>query len=431
MFLDEAHWLTSDALFSSAPDEFLDGFIKQFEKAIKVIMTATDWDCLEPIANALPRINGVKVTNNGEIMIYDPHYGEYRVDGKRFNMHDDKKAHEEMFANIRITKTYIGFSESKNIKPFSYPSLEKMLPKIKEESSGKWLILVENKTKGVWLKSRIKGSAFVFRENEEYRMTEDDAEEKSSIANSETFNARVLITTTILDVGTNISDKDVRNIVVDAWDPVTVVQFVGRKRGKGGINLYLRDRSTDEVITLLEDRVNKPLKMMSLAVNSCDASKNNSTKEIADLLLRELIYFKSDKLFTNRMANIKLGNLREYLHHILYDTALNDEKAFLANQLELFGLSLDDCVDITSESKEQTSSELVAYINSVVDKKLTIDEYKAFCQEFDKFLKELGTCKHRGAKKYEVENLNDAFLKNKLPFTAKNNGGTYTLKRIV
>lgn len=56
------------------------------------------------------------------------------------------------------------------------------------------------------------------------------------------FSSRVLATTTVLENGINIVDKDLKNIVIDFYDPITIIQTLGRKRlaKKDSVNLYLR-----------------------------------------------------------------------------------------------------------------------------------------------------------------------------------------------
>lgn len=57
-----------------------------------------------------------------------------------------------------------------------------------------------------------------------------------------TFSKKVLATTTVLENGVTIIDSALKNIVIDFYDPITILQTLGRKRiqSKDKITLYLR-----------------------------------------------------------------------------------------------------------------------------------------------------------------------------------------------
>lgn len=56
------------------------------------------------------------------------------------------------------------------------------------------------------------------------------------------FSSHVLATTTVLENGVNIVDSQLRNVVIDFYDPVTIIQTLGRKRlaKNDSVVLYLR-----------------------------------------------------------------------------------------------------------------------------------------------------------------------------------------------
>ena len=56
------------------------------------------------------------------------------------------------------------------------------------------------------------------------------------------FKCQVLAATTVLDNGINIKDKEVKNIMIDYCDPITIIQALGRKRldKNERVKLYLR-----------------------------------------------------------------------------------------------------------------------------------------------------------------------------------------------
>lgn len=67
--------------------------------------------------------------------------------------------------------------------------------------------------------------------------------ELDSIINNSKFNRKVLIATKTLDNGINIKDNKVKNIVIMAWDKITFIQMLGRRRvnieDADTVNLYI------------------------------------------------------------------------------------------------------------------------------------------------------------------------------------------------
>ena len=58
-------------------------------------------------------------------------------------------------------------------------------------------------------------------------------QERNTIVNSERFNGDLLVTTSVLDNGVNIKDKEVKRIVLDYVGYEQVIQMIGRVRTKG------------------------------------------------------------------------------------------------------------------------------------------------------------------------------------------------------
>lgn len=403
VFLDEIHWITSDALFSSAPNVFLEYFFSQFRNAIKVFMSATDWDCYEQIEARLPK-SRLKLLTDGTVLA-DP--------------------------VVAFNKVYLSESNRlENATTYFYEKLETLISKI-NASKEKWLILVESKKQGEDLREHLHDSCFIFRECGAFSMSDVAKEEKRKIVKDEEFSAKVLISTAIMDVGTNIKSDEVINVVVDTWDPVTAVQFVGRiRRRSTPIKVILCNRTSDDVIKYLRYCIGKTLRDIDLHYQGLGNIREYEVTVFTDLLKRGLLYWCGDKLVKNEMAILKLKNMQQYYRHILWETAVYGEKSFFAHQLELFGFVLEDCTDIECDVKSQIHDELVAFVDSYIGKELAGTEYSGFCKKFDEFLDQLGTKDHRGNGRYQVEKLKRAFATNGLLYTVTNSNGIYIITAV-
>lgn len=402
VFLDEIHWITSDAIFSSAPNCFLNGFFYQFQNALKIFMTATSWDCFEVISKILPPIPQEYIFSSNKKRRYIPF--------ERVYISSDRKLD--------------------NVSAYYYGDTNHLVPKINQDK-GKWLMLVSSKAEGEKLASEIDDSSFIFRESDRHFMDPEASAEKELISEEETFRNRVLITTSILDVGTNISDEGVVNIVVDTWDPVTLVQFVGRKRRKAEhINLYFHNRSASDVIKYLHDRITMTLIWLDLFIEGSGNIRYRERQRLCDLIGRDLLYYDKNNLTLNELGRLKFMNMQQYFQHILWETEIYGDKSFLAHQLELFGLSIDDCIDVNHDAIESTRAQLISYLDSCVDTDMDTDHYTKFCQRFDEFLSKLGKNTHRGGGKYQADKINKVLENNELKYKVSYEAGIYKITKI-
>lgn len=77
-----------------------------------------------------------------------------------------------------------------------------------------------------------------------------DKEVSKEIVANEKFETKILATTTVLDNGVNLNDNKLRNIIIDFYDPITIIQTLGRKRihQHDKVNLYLRVPTRYDII---------------------------------------------------------------------------------------------------------------------------------------------------------------------------------------
>ena len=76
-----------------------------------------------------------------------------------------------------------------------------------------------------------------------------DQNAKEEIVQNSKFSSKILATTTVLDNGVNLIDPNLKNVVIDFYDPVTIVQALGRKRAQPGdkISLYIKMPSKSDL----------------------------------------------------------------------------------------------------------------------------------------------------------------------------------------
>lgn len=109
---------------------------------------------------------------------------------------------------------------------------------------GKILIFVSSKKIGKKLVKELnefKKAFFISSESKE-SMDKDEQDRFEELLENEMFDYDILVTTSVLDNGVNIIDRDLKNIIIDANDRIEIIQMIGRKRpidSDDSFNLFL------------------------------------------------------------------------------------------------------------------------------------------------------------------------------------------------
>lgn len=254
---DEAHFFTSDAMFNPHTYQILETIVQLFQKAVRVYMSATPYECLEYIIKCedeeRERLN---------IKKHGWNQSKYKYGTMVFY-------HFERDYSYLDTKTYSSISEL-------YDEIVESVVRRKE----KWLIFIDDKEKCVKEKDKLgklikdKESSSVEDKKSKKKDEKDveadkdnkaekkvekvyvvDAESKEEsiyqeIVKNERLNkdTYVLISTSVLDNGVNLTG--IKNIVVSDMEKCKCLQMVGRaRRSKDDERktLYMKRFCADEV----------------------------------------------------------------------------------------------------------------------------------------------------------------------------------------
>lgn len=205
---DECHYYAADSSFNDLTGYHLRLITKQFKRAIRIYMTATSYDVLQPLAEAEQKIDYLRERLT------------YRLTERRCYRYcwpqDFSFVDLHFFRDLKEIEGVIG-----------------------AKASEKTLVFVDSRDRGQEF-ARELGS----------RATYLDAASKGTKAMTKLlkenrFDTQALVTTKVLDCGVNIWDEKLRNVVVMTDDRVSMIQMLGRKRRKPGerVNLYVCDMS--------------------------------------------------------------------------------------------------------------------------------------------------------------------------------------------
>lgn len=205
---DECHYYAADSSFNDLTGYHLRLITKQFKRAIRIYMTATSYDVLQPLAEAEQKIDYLR-----ERLTYS--------------------------LTERRCYRYCWPQDFSFVDLHFFRDLKEIEGVIGAKASEKTLVFVDSRDRGQEF-ARELGS----------RATYLDAASKGTKAMTKLlkenrFDTQVLITTKVLDCGANIWDEKLRNVVVMTDDRVSMIQMLGRKRRKPGerVNLYVCDMS--------------------------------------------------------------------------------------------------------------------------------------------------------------------------------------------
>ncbi|MDP4143114.1 MAG: DEAD/DEAH box helicase family protein [Bacillota bacterium] len=298
--LDECHYLFADSSFNSkcrvAVDKIMH-YISRF--STKIFISATMGEVETPIKNMNKRWIGDK-----------PRIWEY---------------------STGVDYSYV------NTKYFKY--LKDIITKIKNDKTDeKWLVFVSRWNDAIEIKEKL-GEDNV----EAIKAGEKESSELKNIINNSKFEKKVLVTTKFLDNGVNFNDGKLNNIVIMAWDKITFIQELGRKRididNAEEVNLYINTRYKKSFESKVKDCEYKR-KIVELWQNDNNQFNRNYDNNIGKLAKMEELFYRDDKTGKWELNNI--GNLRLFLDlqafkEIVQEFELLGKYAFILKQLEWIG----------------------------------------------------------------------------------------------
>ncbi len=207
--MDETHFFVADALFNEFSGWNLEMIAKEFSHCMRIYMTATPWDVMHPIWEA-------------EKKFYPSLRYRY---SSSYSL--DQQLSEHLCLHYHFPRDFSNYAINFITK------LDDLKPIINQNLDEKWLIFIDNKTKGAEFAASVK-AAYI------------DAEKKSGnlwkeIMEKENFSDRILVSTSVLDCGVNLKDDSLRNIAIFTESRTSMIQMLGRKRCGDGesVNLWI------------------------------------------------------------------------------------------------------------------------------------------------------------------------------------------------
>ncbi len=380
---DECHYFISDSVFNRYTKESYDFIFKHTnEKTVRLLLTATPDNIISYFLKEMTWYESKHSDDSDEPNYYSLHeyYDEH---GCLVCVYDNSPyTHDPNESTYNVDVTEIAdniidtLSTPKNIKltfssrndvriyklqqeynylDIKYITEDNEIIEIIKSTQEKSIVFVSSKRRGGTLKENLKKykieSAFITAENK----NEEAKKTVEELTNTNTFSEKVLITTSVLDVGVNISSNDVKNVIISTTEPMEFLQMLGRIRieePKRRISLYIFKRSVKYFQNLKKNTDKK--------IECCEYLEEKEAEKKLDTVFQEelkpvnnlpngykiFLYLQTDSLYDSHdyRYKIRLNTLAPYYLrelHTLYDEICKmiqkDENYFIKKQLEWLG----------------------------------------------------------------------------------------------
>jgi hypothetical protein len=271
---DEFHYFMADAAFNHTTDISLEAILSQTEKT-KIFMSAT-----------------------GDTMV------DYLSGYRKF-----KVTLYEQDINYGFIKDLRFFNKEETLEKFIIEAIEK---------NKKAIFFIQSASTAFELYKKYKEHCLFncSKSNPHYKFV--DKTKIDNMLEKERFEELILITTTCMDAGVNIIDKELQNIVCDVEDIGTLIQCIGRKRirEKGdGIRLHIK--------TVNNQQIGQRMSELSKKREHAKFLKEHGLKDYIEKYYRDIKH--NNGIVYDEMVN---GNLEKKINYLMYFRCLIDENTY-------------------------------------------------------------------------------------------------------
>lgn len=323
---DEFHYFVTDSVFNPNTETCFN-YVKKELNSLRLFLSATPTGIIKYV----------------ETYGLFPRYFHFYEDENESDGKDKLKV-----STTRLNNSVLKYEAKKNYDYLNvkYLSNDTEVIDMIKNSDSKTMIFITNKENGLNIKRDLEKDSieciFITAENKE-NDSKDDVDE---IVHTNTFSKKVLITTSVLDVGVNILDTDVENIVIAANEPVEFLQMLGRIRviqeGQE-VSLYIYARNAKYFENLCYRQIQPKIECCEYLEKYPDLQKIflNSLVPGNDLPqgYEKFLYkdYQDNTIAFNKAASYRYRQLYNLYSEIL-DGIRNDEDYFIKEQLKWLGL---------------------------------------------------------------------------------------------
>ena len=293
---DECHFFTSDASFNENTFDILKLIVSQGQNAIRLYMSATPEVAFESVLQTefnfqrehlKQKIHDEKIELEKDVKdvqffknlgfkkknLGKKIWKEFKNNKKTLEELED--AQENLDEHFRLCIDFYCMARNYDyVVPHVYKDNEELVGFIKNSDS-KWLIFSDSDGEKIFdlLETEKIDSVFLSRKginaNTELKKSYD------YIIEHETTDKKVLISTSLLDNGINVTNSTIKkssdkvlNIAIDSFDRVQFIQMLGRIRKEKGVSvqLYIKEYSVERLKNLLRKDSDSLVNMLAIKI---------------------------------------------------------------------------------------------------------------------------------------------------------------------
>lgn len=390
--LDEFHFFLQDAPFNKYTGALLDLILKYFRHCRRYYLSATPDGILDIVIN-----------KERELL--------YSTTNRILHFQSTQN-----YLNHPVFTIYHFECDYDYINPILFTDDTEIWEHIKGDinSKEKYLIFVDTKQRGIQLQKQLGDDMAEYIDADLKNTTKREVVQE--IVQSESFSKKILIATSFLDVGVNITDQDVKNVVIYSSSKTHFLQCTGRRRkgGDSSINLFICIPSKSDLETMLK-RINLEIHNMREAGLVMSGYREEVTDPYYICNEHGKIVIKYNPLYSNYLEYRK----EELLTLIgCFDEIDEDspEQAVIARHY-LSWLKLEDkynsCIWLGDEP-EGAAKTIQDYFSPVLDQELSEDKFRKLINDFIPLYEQLSGNYKRKDRDYGIRAINNIFEKHKL-----------------
>lgn len=301
---DECHFFTSDATFNQDTGNTLKEIVAQGQNAVRIYMSATPEVVVEAIlreefSTAQMRLNEKIENINEEITTLNAQNIPFMCKMAGATKKTLKKAEnfrESCIEDLECEKKKIESNFNLHVcfyymaRNYDYVvahcyQTDEQLVEVIQSSEDKWIIFMNTGGNALAEKLNQKGVSAVFLSRERTDADEEKRDAYNFIIENETTDRKVLISTSLLDNGINITNaplknaKDkVLNIAIDSFDRTQFIQMLGRIRTEKDVpvQLYIKEYSSERLKRMLGNDTRNLVRILSDKIYGASPTEFNS-----------------------------------------------------------------------------------------------------------------------------------------------------------
>lgn len=406
--LDEFHFFLQDAPFNKYTGSLLDLIFKHFRHCRRYYLSATPDGILDIIINkerellysTMNRILCLQGTQN--------------------------------YLNHPVFTIYHFECDYDYINPILFTDDTEILEHIKADmnSKEKYLIFVDTKQRGIQLQRQLGDEMAEYIDAELKNTTKKDTVQE--IVRSESFSKKALIATSFLDVGVNITDCAVKNVVIYSSNKIHFLQCTGRRRkgGDSSINLFICIPSKSDLETMLK-RINLEIHNMGEAGLVLSGYREEVTDPYYVCNEHGKIVIKYNPLYSNYLEYRKEELLMLLGCFDEIDENTPEQAAIARHYLSWLKLEekYNNCIWLGQEP-EGKAKEIQDYFYPALDQELSEDDFHELINDFIPLYNQPGNVRDymRKDRDYGTRAINNIFEKYKLLLKFEKDPETVTIR---